>query len=36
MLDSMTQDELDGKAMVTGTRIVRIARGSGKHIEHVE
>lgn len=36
MLDSLTQDELDGKVAVSGSRITRIARGSGASIQDVE
>jgi signal recognition particle subunit SRP54 len=36
MMDSMTDDELDGKVEITPSRIERIARGSGQHPQHVE
>lgn len=36
MMDSMTDDELDGKVEITPSRVERIARGSGQHPEHVQ
>ena len=36
MMDSMTDDELDGKVEITPSRIGRIARGSGQQPEHVQ
>lgn len=35
MMDSMTDDELDGKVEFTPSRILRIARGSGQSPEFV-
>lgn len=35
MMDSMTEDELEGKAPMNPTRIKRIARGSGTSVEEV-
>ncbi|CAE7742523.1 SRP54, partial [Symbiodinium microadriaticum] len=36
MMDSMTDDELDGKVEISPSRVNRIARGSGQHPEHVQ
>ncbi len=35
MLDSLTQDELDGKVALNQSRIVRVARGSGTSLKEV-
>jgi signal recognition particle subunit SRP54 len=35
MMDSMTNDELDGNTPLTETRIARVAQGSGTKIEEV-
>ena len=32
----MTEDELNGKVMVSGTRIIRVARGAGVSVANVE
>lgn len=36
MMDSMTDDELDGKVEFTPSRIMRVARGSGQSPEYVQ
>jgi signal recognition particle subunit SRP54 len=36
MMDSMTDDELDGKVDFSPSRVNRIARGSGQSPEHVQ
>jgi hypothetical protein len=36
MMDSMTDDELDGKVEISPSRVMRIARGSGQSPEHVQ
>jgi len=35
IMDSMTKSELDGEGILSHTRVVRIARGSGTSIEEV-
>lgn len=35
MMDSMTNDELDGNKKLTETRMIRIAKGSGTRPEEV-